>query len=153
MCCILTTNNTIMREIAIQIIENSFKGKTDKAGKPYVDHLYRVAAKMPKGSSAFEIVALLHDLLEDCPEWNEKSLRVFFTDEIVDSVVALTRLGGELYNDYIDRVCEDYIAKMVKKADLEDNMDITRIDLLTQKDLDRLVKYHASYQHIISKNQ
>ena len=31
---------------AIHIIEDAFKGKTDRAGKPYVEHLYRVQANV-----------------------------------------------------------------------------------------------------------
>ena len=137
-----------MIETALKIIEKAFSGKVDKAGKPYIDHLKRVASKC--STPYVKVVALLHDLLEDCPAWNETSLRCFFSDNIVDSVVVLTRRSDKTYYDYITSVLDDTWAIEVKRADLEDNMDITRLPELTKNDLDRLSKYHKAYIRIIN---
>lgn len=82
-----------MKQIALNIIETAFAGKKDKAGKPYIDHLKRVAENAKnyfKGSEyveELEIIALLHDLLEDCPEWTKQHLNAIFKNIIiVDSV-------------------------------------------------------------------
>lgn len=140
-----------MIDIALVIVQKAFDGKTDKAGEPYIEHLKRVKDKCADRGIDHEVktVALLHDLLEDCPEWNEKVLRTFFPDSVVDSVVSLTHKPGESYNDYISRVIKDEWACIVKKADLEDNMDVTRLKSLTKEDFERLKKYHGAYIRIV----
>lgn len=139
-----------MTDLALKIIEKAFAGKTDKAGQPYINHLKRVSDSCPSIGVCDEVktIALLHDILEDCPEWNEKSLRTFFTDGVVDSVVALTHKPGQTYYEYISQVLEDGWATIVKKHDLEDNMNITRLKEVTKEDLERLKKYHQAYVRI-----
>ena len=141
-----------MREIARQIVMHAFANKTDKAGKPYVDHLFRVASKVPDHGVDHELktIAILHDLLEDCPEWTEGALRVFFSDRVVDTVIMLTRGRSESYDAYIERILKDSWACRVKKADLEDNMDLTRLSYLNEKDIDRIKKYHEAYIKILN---
>lgn len=137
---------------AIEIARKEFEHKTDKAGKPYANHLWRVKEKVQEeylySNYELETVAVLHDLLEDCPEWNEERLSCLFPKSVVDSVICLTHKKNEPYSDYIDRVLTNDMVKMVKKADLEDNMDITRLPNLTEKDFKRLKKYHSAYKKI-----
>ena len=141
-------NNIALAQV---IIEKAFKDKTDKAGRPYVLHLNRVSANVPNYGfdSDLKTIALLHDILEDCPEWNETSLRTFFCDKIVDTIVILTRKKHESYEEYIERVVTDAWASTVKLADLTDNMDVTRLETLTDKDIERLRKYHRAYRRIL----
>lgn len=135
-------------KIAWLIVDEAFKGKTDLAGKPYIEHIQRVA-KSFSDSTGIKIVAILHDLLEDCKEWNERVLRTFFSNDIVDAVVDLTyQKSHETYEAYILRVQANSWAKSVKIADLKDNMDITRLPSISQNDLDRLKKYHAAYHRL-----
>ena len=49
---------------------------------------------------------------------------------------------------YIGRVCENPLAAKVKRADLMDNMDISRIPNPTEKDEMRLKKYEAALRRI-----
>jgi (p)ppGpp synthase/HD superfamily hydrolase len=141
-----------MIETALKIIEKAFVGKTDKAGKPYIEHLKRVSESCPNigVNNEVKVIALLHDVLEDCPEWSEKALRTFFTDGVVDSVIALTHKQGQTYDEYITQVLEDGWATIVKKHDLEDNMNITRLKQITKEDLERLKKYHDAYVRIVA---
>src|SRR5690606_25202580 len=138
---------------AVKIITKEFKNKKDKAGKPYIDHLWRVKETVHNeiwGNYELETVALLHDLLEDCPNWNEEKLLDIFPKNVVDSVVCLTHLKKESYQNYIDRVKTNEMAKIVKIADLKDNMDITRLKTLNEDDFIRLKKYHLSYLQLVS---
>ena len=41
-------------------------GQIDKAGQPYIGHVGRVAARV-RGDADAEVVAWLHDVVEDCP--------------------------------------------------------------------------------------
>jgi (p)ppGpp synthase/HD superfamily hydrolase len=140
---------------ALNIVETTFAGKKDLAGKPYIDHLKRVSENAKNSSNSqkyefdeVEIVALLHDLLEDFgDEWQLKHIRAIFTNGlIVDALSRLTKKKNEDYQEYIKRVAANSLSKIVKVADLRDNMDIARFDRpLTESDLERLKKYHDAY--------
>ena len=133
-------------DFAIEIATKAFEGKVDKGGSPYIDHLLRVKNSFRGDTKeSILIVAVLHDLLEDCPEWNESILRQFFSEDIVLSVICMTKIREENYDAYIDRVSTDYWATYVKVKDLEDNMNITRLTELTDGDCRRLKKYHRSW--------
>ena len=140
----LSKSNILQKytEKAKEIINKEFKGKLDKGGDYYVNHLYRVSNKLFREYD--KTVAFLHDLLEDT-EYSEKSLRFIFPDIITDSVVCLTKQKGESYSSYLDRVKSNEISIRVKIADLEDNMDIKRLNILTDKDCERLKKYHKAW--------
>lgn len=140
-----------IRELAFEIARNAFKNKTDKGGKPYFDHLERVAIKFKDDEFLYPI-AILHDLIEDCPEWNETSLRHLFPENIVSTIVVLTKQKGEDYFDYIDRINQSSWATKVKIQDLRDNMDITRLKEITNKDYERLSKYLKAYKILTSEN-
>ena len=75
-------------------------------------------------------------------------LKKLFPKVIVDSVVLLTRKEGESYGQFIDRMCHNeefddsfYIARAVKIEDLNDNLDLSRLDKITDEDIDRIKKY------------
>lgn len=133
------------KELAYQIANRSFSNKKDLSGQPYFNHLTRVSNEFKEHKELFQ-VAILHDLLEDCPEWNEDSLRCLFDKHIVDTIVILTKNKGEDYFDYINRINQNSWATRVKLEDLKDNMDITRLNELTEKDFKRLEKYLKAYK-------
>lgn len=129
-------------ELALRIAESAFEEKYDKAGVPYIKHLTRVASHFKGGQY---ICAILHDLLEDCPQWTEGTLRNIFSSGVVDVIVCLTKLKNESYDDYINRVSNERWALEIKVKDLLDNMDITRLDIINDKDVERLKKYHNAW--------
>lgn len=133
---------------ANDIVREAFKNKTDLGGFPYIYHLYRVADKV---KDKHKPIALLHDLLEDCPEWTYQRLLMYFDRWIVDEVAILTKLTEESYEDYIERVKTSPIAIKVKIADLEDNMNLTRIPYtLTEREIKRFKKYHKTWLELIA---
>lgn len=141
-----------MRNDIYKIVADAFVGKVDKAGQPYIEHLYRVASNFLSSSAEYRI-ALLHDILEDCPEWTEERLRKEFPAKICDAVVALTKRPGEAYEEYLKRVAANYYAKRVKIADLEDNMNVMRITTpLTEYELKRVKKYHDAWLYLSNFN-
>ena len=132
---------------ARNIVGNAFFGKKDKAGEPYIGHLERVALPFKEDETLYTI-ALLHDLLEECPEWTLERLARNFPLRICSAVEALTRgiHGPEPYEEFILRVSRNHDAIRVKMSDLKDNMDLTRLKrLLEHKDVDRILKYHSAY--------
>lgn len=93
-----------------------------------------------------KIIAVLHDVIEDT-EWTLDMLREQgATEPVIAALDCLTRKENESYGEYIKRVMTNRDACEIKICDLEDNMNIARQDKkLTNKDFDRLAKYHKHY--------
>lgn len=141
---------TEMTMKAFDIAAKAFEKEKDKAGKPYMGHLMRVADGSFGPTDIREklvVVGLLHDLIEDT-HWKESDLRGEFPDDVVDAIVAITKVEGERYEDYVERVAKDPLATRVKISDLKDNMDVTRLSRITDKDIERLKKYHKTYKYL-----
>lgn len=137
----------LYEDMALHIVTNAFVRHSDLAGKPYLDHLQRVASKF-KGEK--KVAALLHDLLEDRLCWNVDALLDIFPIRVVDLVILLTRKNGQDYDEYIEQIAGDPDAIEIKCADLEDNMDIRRLPSLTGKDIERIAKYHKAWTYLKS---
>ena len=120
---------------------------TDKGGAPYIDHPLRVMAAVV-GEQA-KIVAVLHDVIEDCPGWTlERMKGEGFAARVLAGLDAVTKRKGEDYMDFVRRACADPIGRKVKIADLTDNMDLNRIRNPTLKDRTRIEKYKAALELI-----
>lgn len=120
----------------------------DKAGKPYMEHVNRVAEQM--GTDQERIVALLHDVIEDSPAPASTIVLVTqFGSRIADAVVALTHTKDETYEAYIRRVAENPLARKVKIADLYDNLDPRRMPIRTVGDLERVLRYHQALEVLL----
>ena len=144
---------TDMTGKAFDIVSKAFDGVLDKGGKPYIGHLIRVATNVLGNSLIREnltVVALLHDLIEDT-HWTAEDLRKEFPDNIVDAVLAMTKVDGISYDDYIDGVMANELATYVKLSDLKDNMDVTRLQVLGDYEIKRLKKYHKTYIKLSDK--
>lgn len=131
-----------MLENAILFATKAHKGQKDKGGKPYILHPLRVMLCCKKQEE--QITAILHDVLEDTNNTKEDLQKAGFSDEIVEAVVCLTKQKNEDYFDYIHRVKQNKIARIVKLADLEDNMDLKRLLTVTEKDKARVQKYQEA---------
>ena len=132
-----------MLEEAITIAVEAHRGPRDKAGAPYILHPLRMMGGLQTEDE--KIVAVLHDVVEDS-DWTLDRLQARgFSPPVLRAVDALTRRPGESYEAFIDRAKADSVARRVKIADLEDNMDIRRIGEVTEKDAARLTKYHRSW--------
>ena len=130
-------------EDAISVAAQAHKGQRDKAGAPYLLHPLRMMLRMD--SEAAMMAAVLHDVVEDTG-WTLEQLREEgFSDEVLEAVDCLTHRDGESYQEFVGRVQTNAIARQVKIADLEDNMNIRRINQLGAKDLERLEKYHKAW--------
>jgi len=134
-------------EKAIKIALQKHEGQKDKAGKPYILHPLRVMLQL---ASEMEMTAgILHDTIEDTDLTLNDLKQQGFPQEIIDAVDLLTHHESEKYEDYIEKIKSNDLARKVKLADLKDNMDYTRIPELKQKDLDRLGKYHRAWKELI----
>ena len=141
-----------MFEQTEELIKKLFDGKVDKGGYPYLDHLHEVSNRVD--SEDAKLIGLMHDILEDTDMTSEELLKMGYSDHIVSSIEVLTRKEKEDYNDYIERIIasNNKDALSVKLADLNHNMDISRIKNPTVKDVDRIEKrYRPAYIKILNK--
>ncbi len=133
-------------EKAFEIAYNAHKHQTDKSGEMYILHPIRVMLKQK--SNEAKIVAILHDTVEDTWITLEWLKQMGFSDEIVDAVDAISRRKDESIKEYYKRIMEIRLAMKVKIADLEDNLDSTRLSIVNEKDLNRIRIYHKYWSKL-----
>lgn len=133
-------------DLALQIATKAHEGQKDKSGYEYIMHPIRVAERC-KDTRA-KIVALLHDTIEDTFVTTDYLREQGFPDETIEGVLSVTKREGESYDEFVRRAAENPLGKEVKKADLEDNMDIRRLKELTDEDVGRLQKYLRAWQFL-----
>jgi len=135
-------------EKAIHIALKAHSGQKDKAGCEYILHPLRVMLQMKTQEE--KIIAILHDAVEDSDYTIQALKDEGFGEEILNSVELLTRdKKGEAYEDVIRRIKTNPIATKIKIADLEDNMDIKRIENIKEKDLERLRRYRWAWHFLM----
>jgi len=140
------TAKTSNIENAIELALRAHKGQKDKAGAPYILHPLRIMLAMD--TDAERQAAVLHDVIEDGGVTPEMLRSKGFSEDVCSAVVALTKTPGESYNEYLCRVNENPIARKVKMADLNDNMNLNRIKAPTQKDRKRIEKYKKAMEFL-----
>ncbi len=126
-------------ERAIEIAARAHAGQVDKAGAPYIFHPLRLmlAVQLPYERMA----AVLHDVVEDTTVTLADLVNEGFPSEVIDAIDSLTKREGEGRLDAAERAAGNPIARVVKLADVTDNMDLTRIAEPTEKDYQRLEEY------------
>lgn len=95
------------------------------------------------------IAAILHDVLEDTSRTREDLRRAGFPPVVLAVVEILTKGATETYEAFIERCAANPIARQVKLADLADNMDLTRLPEITEKDRQRLARYEAAKARLL----
>ena len=135
-------------ESAIQLAAEAHAGQQDKAGKPYILHPIRVMLSV--STTDEQIAAILHDTVEDTDVTYEQLSAAGFSAEIISAVKALTKLDGESRVEAARRAVKHPIARQVKLADVKDNLDISRIPHLTDKDHARLDEYKLVQEILMS---
>jgi (p)ppGpp synthase/HD superfamily hydrolase len=142
---------------AIVIAAEAHHGQVDKAGAPYILHPLRVMLAMSTDDE--RIAAVLHDVVEDGrPVWDFARLAAEgFKPEIIAALRAVTKLPEDedpegdsaenkrdRYLKFIERAAADPIGRVVKRADLLDNCNLSRIPNPGPKDHARVEKYRAA---------
>ncbi|WP_433735885.1 HD domain-containing protein [Pseudomonas putida] len=129
-------------EHAIAIAAGAHAGQVDKGGAPYILHALRVMLKVTTLEE--RIVAVLHDVVEDCDISLEELREEGFSETVLAGIESVTKVPGESYEDFIARVAQNPIGRVVKLADLEENSDLSRIAQPSWEDLERIEKYRRA---------
>ena len=135
-------------ERAIEIAARAHAGQADKGGAPYILHPLRVMLRVAPGAQ--QIVAVLHDVVEDSDVTFEDLEREGFSAEVVKGLRAVTKVEGESYEDFVARAARDPVGKAVKLADLMENSDLSRIAEPSRKDLERVEKYGRAIAYLMA---
>ena len=131
---------------AFGIARKAHEGQFDKSGKPYIEHPKRVAEGVH--GEAAKAVAYLHDVIEDTDVELEDLRKAGIPEEVIVAVEAMTHRDGEDYFDYIERLKKNPLAREVKQADLNHNMDMSRIPDPGEADYKRLEKYKEAKRRL-----
>ncbi len=135
-------------ERAIEIAARVHAVQVDKGGAPYILHPLRVMLRVAPGAQ--QIVAVLHDVVEDSEVTFEDLEREGFSAEVISGLRAVTKIKGESYEDFVARAALDPVGKAVKLADLMENSDLSRIAEPSQKDLERVEKYRRAIVYLMA---
>ncbi len=128
---------------AMEIAVHVHKAQKDRYGKSYIFHPIRIMMRMT--SITEKIVALLHDVVEDSDWTVDQLVNDGFPAEITEAVDAISKRDDEAYFEYIERLRKNSLAARVKLADLEDNMDLRRIEHIDDETATRLAAYRKAY--------
>jgi (p)ppGpp synthase/HD superfamily hydrolase len=134
---------------ALQIAAKAHEGQKEKDGQPYILHPLRVLNSV-EGEAA-QIVAVLHDVIEDSSVTEDDLRREGFGESVIAAVRCVTHREDESYADYVVRCRGNEVARRVKLADLEDNSRPSRAILRPDRlepDLARLRKYFLAYKFL-----
>jgi (p)ppGpp synthase/HD superfamily hydrolase len=139
-------------ERAIALAAKAHEGRVDKAGKSYILHPLRVMLRLSTPEE--QITAVLHDVVEDCDVSLDALRAEGFSEIVIEAIDSVTKRKGadnrpeETYDAFVHRASSNLIGRRVKLADLEDNVDPSRIQNPTAKDLKRMVKYRRAVEYI-----
>lgn len=134
------------------IATHAHDGQFDKAGMPYILHPLRVSEAVRHLGEKFQVVAVLHDVVEDTDITLEQIYEEF-GEAIGKGVRGITKrekIGGhESYREYLDRVRGNRLALQVKLADMNDNSRPERLAFLSVEKQVRLASKYARGRHYL----
>ena len=128
---------------------NAHAGQVDKGGKPYILHPLKVMHYLKTDDVELQCIALLHDVIEDTTVTYLDLVEAGASLRVIQGVEALTKQRGYTYEHYKQQVFKNKDAMLVKLCDLRHNTDIRRLKGITDKDIQRVNKYHKFYLEIL----
>ena len=130
---------TDLTKKALKISFDAHKNQVDKSGMPYVYHPFHLAEQMDDEIST--CVALLHDVVEDTDITLDELRSRGFPNEVTEALSLMTHSDDVPYLDYVRAMKDNPIASKVKLADLAHNSDLTRLDEIDEKAIERVNNY------------
>ena len=135
-----------MIDIALAIARKAHAGQVDKAGVDYIQHPLYVASQVKTEQE--KAIALLHDVLEDSDITVADLLAYGLSNKVVTAVQTLTKKKGQSYQEYLEKVKSNNLARVVKLADLKHNSDLSRLKTVSNTDYERVKKYKNAIRYL-----
>ncbi len=146
---IIINMSTLERAIEIAVLAH--KGQTDKEGQPYILHPLRMMFNVKMDEE--KMAAVMHDVVEE-RDWTLDQLKVEgFSENEIEAIDRLIRKESDSYERFIEIAGGNPISRIVKIADLTDNMDLSRINNLREKDFLRLKKYKKAMTYLKNEKE
>ena len=130
---------------ALQVASKAHSGRKDKGGKSYILHPVRIAMRLRTEDEELMAIAIMHDVVEDSDYSFIDLENLGFSARVISALKLLTHYKGQSYEEYIDAMAGNIDALKVKREDLRDNSDITRLKGVSEKDIKRMEKYQRAY--------
>ncbi|MDG4866007.1 HD domain-containing protein [Streptomyces sp. T-3] len=133
------------------IAREAHAAQTDKAGRPYTEHLQAVAdGTRARGGDEEQIAAAwLHDSIEDAALSEQWLTDAALSQRTKDIVRALTKREGETLAAYTQRILATDGARLVKAADIAHNSDPARRARLDEATQRRLADKYARTRQLL----
>jgi (p)ppGpp synthase/HD superfamily hydrolase len=137
---------------ALVIATNAHAGQFDKGGNPYILHPLAILHMLIADGADEEqqCIGVLHDVVEDCGITYVGLKGDGMTDRIIDGVRCMTKIPGESYDEYKEKIKSNSDTIKVKIKDLKHNTDIQRLKGVTAKDMARMERYFHLYMELIN---
>lgn len=139
-------------EDALSLATEAHRGQVYPSPDPEPFILHPLRVMLGVTSRVAQVVAVLHDVLEDTPVTLSALEERGFVRPVLDALDCLRHRPGEAYEDYIHRVAADPIAREVKLSDLRDNLANNRALPPTQGNLARIARYERA-QRTLSQSE
>lgn len=130
---------------ALQVASKAHSGRKDKGGKSYILHPIRIAMRLRTDDEELMAIAIMHDVVEDSDYTFIDLENLGFSARVIAALKLLTHYKGQSYDEYIEGMSNNIDALKVKREDLRDNSDITRLKGVSEKDIKRMEKYQRAY--------
>jgi (p)ppGpp synthase/HD superfamily hydrolase len=137
-----------MLDKMLMIATNAHHGQFDRGGNPYILHPLKVMHYLKSDDEELMCIALGHDVIEDTSVTYKDLREAGISERVIEGIRALTKQPGQTYDEYKEGVFANVDAMRVKMADLRHNTDIRRLKGITEKDIQRMVKYQTFYMEL-----
>ena len=139
----MKSQSEIARELALKAHAGQFRRD---GATPYFNHVDRVGKSMRERGLKDELVAVGfgHDILEMSSLTAQDLLNAGLKQNVVDSIVAITKLDGEELEKYWTRVFNNFDALVTKMYDIQDNLS----DSPTEKQKEKYMRAIDFFQSL-----
>jgi|HubBroStandDraft_1064217.scaffolds.fasta_scaffold20072_3 (p)ppGpp synthase/HD superfamily hydrolase len=110
--------------------------------EPYIFHPLRVMLRF--SAPIDQMVAVLHDAIEDTDLGIDDLVGAGYPAEVVTAIDRLTHRDDESYEEYIERLATNDVARRVKLADLDENLANNRRSRYADGNAERVARYEAA---------
>lgn len=144
---------------AFELAVHAHATQTDKGERPYIGHILRVAGEAaltatPDHCEETIMTALLHDVVEDADVTLDDLRQLGFPEDVVTAVGLVSKPddpNGMDTAQYLGAIKQNPLALTVKRADITDNTDPRRAELLDEATKERFRRKYSEYLKILGE--
>lgn len=135
----------------ILMATSAHAGQFDRGGRPYILHPLAVMQIANTDDEELQCIAVGHDIIEDTPTTYMDLIEAGMSERVIKAIRLLTKQPGQTLDEYKAGIFSNKDAMLIKKADLQHNSDINRLKGVSEKDINRMAKYHMFFLEIKQK--